>query len=52
MSQQVGGMGVSLMKRFKELETKNIRLKKMHVEEQLKKAILFNKKATPNGNSL
>jgi putative transposase len=31
-----GGMDVSLMKRMKELEGKNRRLKKMYAEERLK----------------
>ncbi len=34
-----GGMDVSLMKRMKELETENARLKKMYAEEKLKAEI-------------
>lgn len=34
-----GGMDVSLMKRMKELEQENRRLKKMYVEEKLKAEI-------------
>lgn len=35
-----GGMDVSLMKRMKELETENQRLKKMYAEERLKAEII------------
>jgi putative transposase len=34
-----GGMDASLMKRMKELETENARLKKMYAEEKLKAEI-------------
>ena len=34
-----GGMDVSMMKRLKELETENARLKKMYAEERLKAEI-------------
>ena len=35
-----GGMDASLMKRMKELEEENRRLKKMYAEEKLKQEIL------------
>jgi putative transposase len=35
-----GGMNASLMKRMKELEDENRRLKKMHAEEKLKAEIV------------
>jgi len=34
-----GGMGMSLMKRMKELEDENRRLKRMYAEEKLKSEI-------------
>lgn len=34
-----GGMDVSMMKRLKELETENARLKRMYAEEKLKAEI-------------
>jgi putative transposase len=34
-----GGMGLSLMRRMKELEVENKRLKKMYAEERLKAEI-------------
>ena len=35
-----GGMDVSMMKRMKELEEENLRLKKMYAEERLKADII------------
>jgi len=35
-----GGMGMSMMKRMKELEEENRRLKKMYAEEKLKAEII------------
>ena len=40
MARQVGGMDVSSMKRLKELEEENARLKKMYAEEKLKAEIV------------
>ena len=40
MASKYGGMDASLMKRMKELENENRRLKKMYAEERLKSDIL------------